>query len=112
PLTDLTTQYVKVRVDRRVSEDGEDAFVLVLTPKTGDDVEMYVSARTWLVVRRDAAGESTRYADFRIVDGEVVPFSISTQGALGERNLKVAKVTFNVAIPSTIFGPIARFQVP
>jgi len=112
PLADVTAQYGKVRVDRRVDLDGEDAFVLILTPRTGDAVEWYVSARTWLVVRRDGAGETTRFSDFRNVDGEVVPFSIATQGPLGERSLKVSKLEFNVAIPSGTFSPLAKIQVP
>lgn len=63
-------------------------------------------------MRRDAGGESTRYADFRSIDGEVVPFSIATQGPLGERNLRVSKVAFNVAIPAETFGPLAKLRVP
>ncbi|HUD71139.1 MAG TPA: serine hydrolase, partial [Dongiaceae bacterium] len=100
PLVDATAQYDKVRVDRRVDLDGEEAFVLALTPKTGDEVTWYVSARTWLIVRRDAAGETTRYSDFRNIDGEVVPFTMLTQGPLGERSLKAGKVEFNLAIPA------------
>lgn len=111
PLLELARLYDRVRVDRRVVIDGGDAFVLVLTPKAGSPVELYVAARTGLVVRRDSAGESTRYTDFRRIDGEIVPFASTTTGPLGDRVLTVKQLRFAVAPPASLFRPAARLSL-
>jgi CubicO group peptidase (beta-lactamase class C family) len=66
---------------------------------------LYDSAR---VVRRDSAGESTRYSEFRTVDGEVVPFASTTSGPLGDKVLAVKQLRFGVTVPPRTFGPVAK----
>jgi hypothetical protein len=110
PLLEPTRLYDAVRVDRKAAVDGDDAFVLVLTPRAGSPVELYVAARTGLVVRRDSRGESTRYADFRKVDGEVVPFTSTTTGPLGDKVLTVTQLRFGVSPPASLFGPVAKLS--
>jgi hypothetical protein len=102
-----------VRVDRKAVVDGDEAFVLVLTPKQGAPVELYVSTQTGRVVRRDSAGESIRYSDFRTVDGELVPFASTATGALGDKVLVVKQLRFGGAargamVPARTFGPVAK----
>jgi CubicO group peptidase (beta-lactamase class C family) len=108
PLLELKRLYDAVRVDRKAIVDGEDAFVLVLTPRVGSAVELYIAARSGLVVRRDSGGESTRYSGFRKVDGELVPFASTTTGPLGDKVLTVKQLRFGVSPPASLFGPIAR----
>jgi CubicO group peptidase (beta-lactamase class C family) len=108
PLLEVATLYDSARVDRRAIVDGDETFVLVMTPKVGAPVELFVSAQTGRVVRRDSAGESTRYSDFRKVDGEVVPFASTTSGALGDKVLAVKQLRFGAAVPPRMFGPVAK----
>jgi CubicO group peptidase (beta-lactamase class C family) len=108
PLLDAARLYPTTRVDRKVVLDGDEAFVLVLTPKLGAPVELYISARTGLVVRRDSNGESTRFSDFRTIDGEVVPFASTTTGPLGDKLLTVKQLRFGVTPPARFFGPVAK----
>src|SRR6185436_5637575 len=108
PVLEVATLYDSARVDRKVIVDGDEAYVLVLTPKVGAPVELFVSATTGRVVRRDSGGESTRYSDFRTVDGEVVPFASTASGPLGDRVLAVKQLRFGVALPARTFGPVAK----
>jgi CubicO group peptidase (beta-lactamase class C family) len=108
PLLDIPRLYESTRVDRKVVLDGEDAFVLVLTPKLGPPVELYISARTHLILRRDSDGESTRFSSFRTVDGEVVPFASTTTGPLGDKVLTIKQLRFNITPPARFFGPVAK----
>jgi hypothetical protein len=94
PLLEAAGLYESMRVDRKSVVDGEEAFVLVLTPKQGAPVELYVSAQSGRVVRRDRAGESVRYSDFRTVDGELVPFASTERGPLGDKVLVVKQLRF------------------
>jgi CubicO group peptidase (beta-lactamase class C family) len=108
PLLEVATLYDSARVDRRAIVDGEEAFVLVLTPNVGAPVELFVSTQSGRVVRRDSAGESTRYSDFRTVDGEVVPFASTMSGPLGDKVLAVKQLRFGGAVPPRMFGPVAK----
>jgi hypothetical protein len=108
PLLAAAALYDSMRVDRKAVVDGDEAFVLVLTPKQGAPVELYVSAQTGRVVRRDSAGESIRYADFRTVDGELVPFASTASGPLGDKVLTVKQLRFGVTAPARTFGPVAK----
>lgn len=108
PLLEAARLYDSVRVDRKAVVDGDEAFVVVLTPKQGAPVDLYISAQTGRVVRRDSAGESTRYADFRTVDGELVPFASTTTGPLGDKVLAVKQLRFGVTVTARTFGPVAK----
>ncbi|HTB29145.1 MAG TPA: hypothetical protein VK715_09340, partial [Steroidobacteraceae bacterium] len=64
------------------------------------------SARTGLIGRSDSNGESTRFSDYRNVDGELVPFSIASHGPLGDKTLEVKELTFGPS--KATFGPLAK----
>jgi CubicO group peptidase (beta-lactamase class C family) len=108
PLLDLKALYDRISVDGRATLDGEDVFVLALAPAGGDPVRLYVSARTHLVVRRDAGLETTTYSDFHSVDGEVVALSRTVSDSLGDKTLKVKEVKFGIAIPDGTFAKLPR----
>jgi len=110
PLLEIAALYDSARVDRMAVVDGDEAYVLVLTPKVGAPVELFVSAATARVVRRDSAGESTRFSDFRTVDGELVPFASTTTGPLGDKVLAVKQLRFSAALPARAFGPVAKLE--
>jgi CubicO group peptidase (beta-lactamase class C family) len=108
PLLDVKALYDRVSVDGRGTLDGEDVIVLSLAPAGGDLVRLYVSARTHLIVRRDAGLETTTYGDFHSVDGEVVAFSRTISDSLGDKTLKVKEVKFGVPIPDATFAKLPR----
>jgi CubicO group peptidase (beta-lactamase class C family) len=108
PLLEVAALYDSARVDRRAIVDGDEAFVVVLIPRLGAPVELFVSTTTGRIVRRDSAGESTRYSDFRSVDGEVVPFASTASGPLGDKVLAVKQLRFGGTVPPRMFGPVAK----
>ncbi|MFL5357433.1 serine hydrolase [Archangium sp.] len=103
PLLDLRRLYKDITLQKRSRVGEEDMYVLQLTASDGSTVVLHVSARTGLVLRREANGESTTYEDYRNVDGEVVPFRTTARGALGEVTTQVQEVRFNVDLPDTAF---------
>ena len=99
---------------KRVSKVGdEDAFVVVKTPEKGSPVTDYVSARTFLVLRRDTLSEgpggtsipnTTKYSDYREVDGVKIAFTtVSSSVGNGDIITRVKEVKFDVDIPDSEF---------
>lgn len=109
-LLDLRRLYRDIQVVARAPVDGEDCYVLALTPDRGEPVRLSVSARTARVVRREAGGESSSFADYRRVDGQLVPFLTTIRDALGETTVRVERVRFGAAIPPAAFGPAAPLR--
>jgi CubicO group peptidase (beta-lactamase class C family) len=103
PILDLRQDYEEVKVDRKATVAGEDAYVLELTPKHGASVSLFVSSRTYLIIQRKSKGETTTYADYRNVDGEFVPFRTTSQDALGEETVEVLEIRFNEEVPPSAF---------
>jgi hypothetical protein len=93
PLLDRAS-YESVKVDRKASVGGEEAFVLVLQPAKGKPLSLFVSVRTGLIVRREQGAESTTFGDFRAVDGEVFPFRSWIEEPLGEVSVEVKELSF------------------
>lgn len=106
PLLHLRTLYPEIRVAGRTRIDGADAYVLRLRPADGDSVDLFVATRTHRILARESAGERTLYSDYRRVDGELVPFLITTQGALGETITTVVTFRFNKKLPADAFAPL------
>ena len=73
--------------------------VLALVPRTGDPVRLFVSARTYLVAQRTIGGDTTRYGDYKNVDGEVVPMTWTVHDSLGDKPLRVKEIRFTKAAP-------------
>jgi hypothetical protein len=111
PLLDMHALYDRIAVEGRATLDGEDVLVLLLTPKTGDPVRLYVSARTSLIVQRSIGAETTRYADYKNVDGEIVPMSWTVHDSLGDKSLRVKEIRFaKTAPPDASFAKLASLK--
>lgn len=108
PYLDLQRLYKEIRVLKRAQVGAEETYVMELAPERGEPVRLYVSARTALVIKREAAGQSTTFSDYRPVDGELVPFRRSIQDGLGETTVEVKAVRFNGLLPDTAFAPTKR----
>ena len=106
------TLFRKAEIKKMSKVDGEDAYVVVLTPEKGSAVTQYVSARTFLPLRTDTIATSDTismpvtetYSDYRSVDGVMVPFRrVSNSAAMGDTVLKLREVKFNVPVPEEAF---------
>ncbi|HEX8160877.1 MAG TPA: serine hydrolase [Pyrinomonadaceae bacterium] len=112
-LLDWKTNYKKVEVTGTAKEVGEDAYVVVYTPERGAPATEYVSAKTFLVLRRDASESSAggeanlvkaRFSDYRSVGGVVVPFLVVYDVPdTGETTERVIEVKFDAPIPPEVF---------
>jgi CubicO group peptidase (beta-lactamase class C family) len=113
------THYKTVEVTRRAKVGDEDVYVVVKTPEKGNPVTDYVSAKTFLVVKRDLlnttnAGEMTlpsteTYSDFRTVDGVVLPFkTVQSSLSMGDTVVRVKEVKFDAEVPEKAFRARAK----
>lgn len=104
PLLHLRELYPQIRISRRAA-DGDEVFVLELTPLVGPPVTLFVTVDSSLIVRREMAGTTTRYEDYRAIDGEMVPFRTTTEGSLGVITVEIRDVQFNTPLPANTFAP-------
>jgi CubicO group peptidase (beta-lactamase class C family) len=111
---DWKTLYKSIEVKGIEKVNGEAAYVVLLTPREGAPATVYVSTKTFLVLRRDsvesdATGDSsapvkTFYSDYRAVEGVLVPFSVSyVVPDTGEATVRVREVKFDAPIPADAF---------
>lgn len=110
--------YKSVVITKRDKVGNEDAFVVVKTPNDAalPPVTEYVSAQTFLVLRRDllrvgASGGrlpvTETYADYRTVEGVPMPFATtSLSPSVGRIVTTVQSVRINVPVDPAVFrGP-------
>ncbi len=102
-------------VIREVSKVGdEEVYVVVKTPEKGNPVTDYISAKTYLLVKRErqvsslgdegAVTASETFSDYRSVDGVMIPFKIVAQTpSLGSVITRVREIKFNVSVPDAEF---------
>ncbi|HUQ33015.1 MAG TPA: serine hydrolase domain-containing protein [Pyrinomonadaceae bacterium] len=100
---------------KRMSKIGdEDVFVVVKTPEKGNPVTDYVSAKSYLVLRRETVQTSNTsqislpvtevFADYRAVEGLMIPHKTTTSiPSIGDIVTTVKEIKFDVAIPDAVF---------
>jgi hypothetical protein len=76
--------------------------VLAGHSKAGTDL-FHISVRTYLVVRIDHGAEVSTFTDFKNVGGIVVPHRIRVQDALGESEMTLRSIRFDVPLPGEVF---------
>jgi hypothetical protein len=103
-----------IEIKRMSKINDEDVFVVVKTPEKGNPVTDYVSAKTFLLLRRDTIQTSNTsqislpvtetYSDYRMVEGEMIPFKMTTNiPSIGNIVTVVKTVKFNIDIPDAVF---------
>jgi CubicO group peptidase (beta-lactamase class C family) len=106
------TLYQKAEIKKMAKVDGEDAYVVVLTPEKGSPVTQYISAKTFLLLRQDSLATSDtismpvteKYSDYRSVDGVMFPFRrVQNSQAMGDTVIQVREATFDVPVPEEAF---------
>ena len=104
-LLHLRQNYSEIAASADEEIEGEPVYTL--TFGNGGEVEetLYVSVETGRVLRRLIAATSYDYSDYRSVDGEMVPYRITIDDALGKTTIIVDSARFNEAIADTVFAP-------
>ena len=91
----------------------KDAIVLMVTPKSGPALKMFLDPDTYLLVRSSGkvqspeAGEFEQVSepsDYRAVDGVKIPFMIVTTSPLQTVTIKLTKVENNVVLDDALFS--------
>jgi CubicO group peptidase (beta-lactamase class C family) len=106
--------YKTLTVKRLDKIDGEDVYVLEKRSEKGTPVTDYISAKSFLLLRRDSVvtsetsgielPQSQTFSDYRPVDGVMIPFKmVSSNIANGDIVLRVTDVKFDVDIPDSVF---------
>ena len=92
---------------------GRDAYLLILTPKSGSVVRQYIDAESYLpvkvVIKVEApqVGEleqTTELTDYREVDSIKIPFHIHATSAVQTSTIIISKVEHNVRIDEALFS--------
>ncbi len=105
PLLSLKHDYRRVRVVESTTFAGEPSYVIELAPAEGDSVFLTVSKSSGIPLERSEGNTTQTFADYRLVDGEVVPFRITIHDELGETDVRVDRIRFDVPIPPDAFSP-------
>jgi CubicO group peptidase (beta-lactamase class C family) len=115
PLLDWKTLYKSASIREVSKVEREEVYVLVLTPESGQPITEYVSAKTFLPVRRDtlespASGGGPQpvtvtLSDYRRVGGVLVPHLLTYQiPGTGETVVRVKEFKFDAPIPAGTFA--------
>jgi len=108
-LLNWKTLYKTVTIKEKSKVADEEVYVVVKTPEKGNAITDYISAKSFLLVKREGAGQETIYTDYRNVDGEMVSFTAVTQGdEIGRIVVRVQEVKFNTRIPAAVFRPAPK----
>ena len=102
------TLYKTVTIKEKSKVADEEVYVVVKTPEKGGAITDYISAKSFLLIKRESAGQETTYTDYRNVDGEMIAFTYFNKGELGRIVIRVQEVKFNVHIPATTFRPASK----
>ncbi len=105
PLLDLAALYADRRVVAAGPIDGEPVYALELGNDGAVETTLFVSQASGRILRRSADTGVTDYADYRSVDGELLPFRSTIHDALGQTTIIVRAARFNGAIPAAAFAP-------
>ena len=106
--------YKTIEVKRMGKVGDEEVYVVEKRGERGTPVIDYVSAKTFLLVKRDSVVVSDTtgvelpvtqsFSDYRMVDGVMVPFKMTSNNiANGDIVLRVADLKWDVAIPDAVF---------
>jgi hypothetical protein len=110
-LLNWKTLYKTVTIREKSKVADEEVYVVVKTPEKGNAVTDYISAQSFLPVKRawEGTGVENIYSDYRNVDGEMIPFGIVMQGGdLGRIVARLQEVKFNAHIPASTFRPASK----
>lgn len=112
PLLTYKESGTKIELLPQEKVAGKDTVVLLVTPKTGSVVRIYLDSQTHLVVRTitkistPETGEieqTSDLSDYRTVDGIKVAFHIENTNPVQSLTIVFSKVEHNLAVDDAIF---------
>jgi len=106
--------YTTLTVRRMGKVAGEDVYVLEKRSEKGTPVIDYISAKSFLLLRRDSVvvsetsglelPQTQSFSDYRPVDGVMIPFKmVSNNIANGNIVLQITEMKWDVDIPDSMF---------
>jgi hypothetical protein len=113
PLLNYKESGIATELTGREPVDGQDTFVIRLTPKTGPPTRVFIDASTFMLVKTATVltvpqlGEIEQvleFSDFRDVDGVKVPYRTRSSNAAQSGTATIAEVTHNVDIDDALFA--------
>jgi len=119
-LLNWKTLFKTVEIKRLDKINGEEVYVVVMTPEGGTPTTAFISTKSFLMLRKDtiySPSDSSgieipiteTYSDYRSVEGLMMPFqSVSNNIAQGDVIVQVKEVKFDVDVPDTAFKPQAK----
>ena len=111
---DWKKNFKTITFKRMAKVGGEDCYVLEMKPEQGSQVTVFISAKSYLMLRRDGVissdtsgqdlPQTQTYFDYRMVDGVMIPYkTVEADLANGNVVTLIKDVKFDVAIPEAVF---------
>ncbi len=103
---------VTIATDGTAKVGDRQAYVLVVTPRTGAAVRVFIDRESYLPLRlvqtidvpqMGPLEQTAEYQDYRSVDGVKVPFTIRSSSPVQTYTVTVTTVTHNTAIDDALF---------
>jgi zinc protease len=113
PLLDFKERGATVELSGKDKVGGRDAYVLVLTPRSGSTSRQFIDAETFLPLRAiikmelpqiGEVEQTTEFSDYREVDGVKIPFAIRATSAVQSSSIVISKVEHNAKIDEALFS--------
>jgi outer membrane lipoprotein-sorting protein len=107
-LVDYKAKGRKVDLDGAEDVGGSPAWKLKVTEKDGGADYIYIDKKSFLMVKSSSehVGVNVLFADYRPVDGLMLPFRIEQNAAAGKVVMTLDKIEINVAVDE------AQFKMP
>ncbi len=122
----VRARFETVAIKRVTRAENEDCYVVLMTPwrdrgasstaAPPAPITDYVSTKTFLTIKRDSFVQTQgislpvteTYADYRMVEGVMIPFLTTTSSPLSGRTVtRVQSVQFDAPVPADAFRPAA-----
>jgi CubicO group peptidase (beta-lactamase class C family) len=109
-LRDWRTLFKSVEIKNKKRVGAEEAYLVVATPETGSRVAYYISAKTFLLLKRERRGaDISLFEDYKKVAGEMVPFKTTYITPGGQRNVyRVKDIRFDTAVSDAEFSSAGK----
>jgi len=113
PLLDYKQRGATVELTGKDKVGGREAYILVLTPKSGSAARQFIDAETFLPLRAvikvelpqiGEVEQTTEFSDYREVDGVKIPFAIRAMSAVQSSSIVISNVEHNTKIDDALFS--------
>jgi len=113
PLLNYKENGTTIELKGREKVGEKDAFVLLMSPKTGPAGRLFIDADTYLITKTVATidappvgtiEQTLSLSDYRDVDGVKVPFKIRSSNQFQDVSITVTKVEQNTSIDDQMFS--------